>query len=324
MLLRIVTYLAIFLAWLWGSMAIAIAGPESVVLRITMLLVFIGVVPITFYFSKNFWHAIVYQVCMFAALLVWWSTLSPSNDKDWAADVANIPHGTIEGNILTLHNVRNFDYQSETEFTQRWETRTYDLSQLTSIDLFLSYWGSPHIAHTIVSWGFANGEQLAVSIETRKDKSQAYSAVKGFFKQFTLAYVAADERDLIRLRTNFREEEVYLYRFQDVPKTRLRKSLESYVAHMNRLKESPEFYHALTMNCTSTMRIHSETNPDRLPFDWRFIANGHVDELLYEHKAIRQDLPFEQLRKQSRIDLKMQPLSAADFSSRLRQAANIE
>ena len=324
MLLRIVSFLIIFVAWLWGSLAIAIAGPESVVLRTTMVLVFIGVVPISFYFSNTFWRASIYQACLFAALLVWWSTLSPTNDKDWAADVANIPHGTIKDNILTLHNVRNFDYQSETEFTERWETRSYDLSQLTSIDLFLSYWGSPHIAHTIVSWGFANGDQLAVSIETRKDKSQAYSAVKGFFKQYTLAYVAADERDLIRLRTNFRKEEVYVYRFQDVPESRLRESLESYVAHMNRLKKSPEFYHALTMNCTSTIRMHSETRPDRLPFDWRFVANGHVDELLYEHKAFRQDLSFEQLRKQSRIDLKMQSLGAADFSSQLRQAANIE
>ena len=174
-----------------------------------------------------------------------------------------------------------------------------------------------------MSWGFANGDHLAVSIETRKDKTQEYSAIKGFFKQFTLAYVAGDERDIIRKRTNISKEEVYVYRLK-VPKDRLRVSLESYVAHMNRLVNEPEFYHVLTMNCTSTIRMHNETNPDRLPFDWRFVANGHVDKLLYEHAAIRQDIPFTQLRAQSRIDLEMQKYEKTDFSTQLRRVAKIK
>jgi hypothetical protein len=323
MILRGLVLLLLVLAWIWGGFAILIAGPASLLVHIATLVIFIGAVPVVFYFSTTFWRAIIYQIGVFAILLIWWSTLSPTNDKDWAADVAHIPHGTIENNILTLHNVRNFNYRTEQDFDERWETRTYDLNQLESIDLFLSYWGSPHITHTIISWGFKNGDQLAVSIETRKDKTQQYSAIKGFFKQFTLAYVAADERDVIRKRTNIWKEEVYVYRLT-VPKDRIRSSLESYVAHMNKLVNEPEFYHALTMNCTSTIRMHSETNPDRLPFDWRFVANGHVDKLLYDHKAIRYDLPFEQVRKQSRIDLAMQEKDGTDFSVSLRQAANIE
>lgn len=324
MIFLILSLLILIPAWVWGSLAIAYAGPESFLFRISTLALFILILPATFYFSQSFWLAIIPLSMVFFALLVWWGALSPSNDKDWAADVANIPYGRIENDTLTLYNVRNFDYQSRTEFTEHWETRKYDLSQIRSLDLFLSYWGSPHMAHTILSWGFSNGDQLAVSIETRKDKSQQFSALKGFFKQFTLAYVAADERDLIRLRTNIRKEAVYIYRLQGLEPYRLRALLESYVAHMNRLTETPQFYHALSMNCTSTIQLHKEANPDRLPFDWRLVVNGHVDEMLYDYAAVRNDLPFSELREQSRIDLEMQKLGPADFSKRLRHAANIK
>jgi len=285
--------------------------------------IFIAAPLVILYYYKLTRRALVSIGIVFIALLIWWQTLIPVNNKDWAPEVANTPYGTISDNVLTLHNVRNFKYQTETEFTEKWETRTYDLSQITSIDLFMSYWGSPHIAHTILSWGFANGDHLAVSIETRKDKHQDYSALEGFFKQYTLAYVAADERDLIRLRTNYRDEQVYIYPLK-VSVKRMRQFLTSYVAHMNRLAETPEFYHALTMNCTSTIRLHSETSPDRLPSDWRLVANGHLDEMLYEYAVIPQDLSFEKLRAQSRIDLVMKKLDATDFSARLRQSAKIK
>lgn len=313
----------ILLVWAWGSLAIYIAGPDSIVLRYGILLTFIITLPASFYFSHGFSPAIVPLSIVFASLLIWWNRLIPDNNKNWADDVANIPYGTIKDNILTLHNVRNFDYQSKTQFTERWETRTYDLSQLTSLDLFVSYWGSPHIAHTIMSWGFANNEQLAVSIETRKDKSQRYSALKGFFKQYTLAYVAADERDVIRLRTNYRKEDVYIYRLTGISISKIRAFLESYVSHMNQLINKPEFYHALTKNCTSAIRLHNETDPDRIPFDWRLIANGHVDELLYKHNVIRHDLPFEELRKRSRIDIKTQKSDSKNFAVQIRKDAGI-
>lgn len=324
MILRIFATLIVLVAWTWGAMAILIAGPESQAVRFGMAAGFLAALPIAMYFFRFSWKSFVFLCIVFAGLFVWWNTLAPTNDKEWAADVANIPHGEIKGDILTLHNVRNFDYKSKTEFTEKWETRTYDLSKLKSIDLYLSYWGSPHIAHTIMSWGFENGDYLSVSIETRKAKDQQYSAIKGFFRQFTLAYVAADERDLIRLRTNHRKEHVYIYRLKNLPIKQIRALLESYVKDMNRLVVKPKFYNALTMNCTSAIRLHTETNPDRLPSDWRILVNGYVDKFLYEHSAIRTDLPFDELRAQSRVDLQMQKLDAKDYSTRLRQAAKIE
>lgn len=323
MILRIFATLIVLIAWAWGAMAILIAGPESQVQRFGMTAGFLAALPVALYFFRFSWKSFVSLSIVFAGLLFWWNTLMPTNDKEWAPEVANIPQGTIEGDILTLHNVRNFDFKNKTEFAEKWETRTYDLSKLKSLDLYLSYWSSPLIAHTIMSWGFENGDHLSVSIETRKDKTQQYSAIKGIYKQFTLAYIAADERDLIRLRTNFRKERVYLYRL-NVSKERMRQFLESYVAHMNRLVKEPEFYHALTMNCTSAIRLHSEANPDRLPSDWRLLANGHVDQYLYDYAAIRVDIPFDELRAQSRVDLEMQKLDAKDFSARIREAAGIE
>jgi len=324
MILRILTILILLPAWAWGSLAIFYAGPDSLLIRLSLLMLFIASVPAAFYFTHSIWLATIPIIITYLILLLWWNSLTPSNEKDWAVEVAKIPYGQIKGDILTLHNVRNFDYQTKTKFTEHWETRSYDLSQITSLDLFLSYWGSPHMTHTILSWGFANGEHLAVSIETRKDKTQSYSSIKGFFKQFTLAYIAADELDLIRLRTNFRKEAVYVYRLRGLDQDRMRKFLSSYVEHMNSLIEQPQFYHALRMNCTSTIQLHNEAKPDRLPFDWRLVINGHIDEMLYDYAAIRTDIPFAQLREQSRIDLEMQKMGATDYSAQIRQVAKIE
>ncbi len=325
MTFRILTILLMLVpVWTWSSLAIIYAGPESLIIRLILLAVFIAALPAAFYFSNSFWLAMIPLSIIYTLILVWWNSLSPSNDKNWAPEFANIPSGQIEGDILTLHNVRNFDLQTRTEFSELWETRTYNLDKITSVDLFLSYWGSPHMAHTILSWGFANGDHLAVSIETRKDKTQKFSSIKGFFKQFNLSYIAADERDLIRLRTNVRKEEVYIYRLKGLDKNRMRALLNSYVSHMNQLVEQPQFYHALRMNCTSTIQLHNEAKPDQLPFDWRLVVNGHVDEMLYDYGAIRNDIPFSQVREQSRIDLEMQKFDATDFSARLRKVAKIE
>src|SRR5271167_1330680 len=148
----------------------------------------------------------------FAAVMMWWRGIPPSNDRLWADDVAQISAATIEGDKVTLRNVRNFDWRSNSDYTQRWETRVYDLAQLNSVDMIMSYWRGPAIAHMLVSFGFAAGEHVAFSLEIRRDKRQKYSEIGGFFKEFALSIIAADERDAIRVRTNVRREDAYLYR----------------------------------------------------------------------------------------------------------------
>ena len=163
----------------------------------------------------------VLAVCaMFAGVLGWFFSLQPSNERDWKTPVAKVPSVEIQGDRMTVHNVRNFDYHSETDFTPAWEDRTYDLSKLRGVDFMLVYWGSRAIAHAIVSFAFEGDQYLAVSIETRKERGENYSALLGFFRQYELIYIFADEQDLVRLRTNYRGEDVYLYHTNFTPAQR--------------------------------------------------------------------------------------------------------
>jgi hypothetical protein len=146
-----------------------------------------------------------------AAFLAWWTTITPTNDRDWAPDVARTVTATIDGDRVVVNNVRNFTWRSDADFDQHWEQRTYYLSHLVDVDLIMSYWMGEAIAHTIVSFGFDNGERLAFSIETRKESDESYSSIAGFFKQYELAIVAADERDVVRVRSNIRGEDVRIY-----------------------------------------------------------------------------------------------------------------
>jgi hypothetical protein len=312
--------LLLLMAWAWGTLALYFAGPGRAGWRYVLPVLFVCSLPAMFYLGPSYWHSVIAATTLFALLYLWWFSLKPTNNKNWHADVARIPHGQIDGDMLTLHNVRKFHYRTRADYDAQWETRNYDLSKIVSLDLFLSYWGSPHIAHTILSWGFANGDHLAISIETRKAVSQAYSSIKGFFKQYTLVYVAGDESDLIRLRTNIRKEEVYLYPLTQIPTQRARALLESYLRHMNRLVDRPEFYHALQMNCTSVIALHTRMiDPKARLGDWRMIMNGHIDEMLYERGTIRNDLPFTEVRRLSRVDEKMQQYDdSREFSRRLR------
>ncbi|MCU0841841.1 MAG: DUF4105 domain-containing protein [Thiobacillaceae bacterium] len=189
-------------------------------------------------------------------LLAWWSGIEPSNERDWQPEVARLAHAEIRGDLVTVRNIRNFDYRSETDFTPAWYDRTFDLNKLESVDLVAVYWMGPAIAHTILSFGFAGGDHLAISIETRKEKGEGYSTIKGFFKQYELYYVVADERDVIRVRSNYRKdppEDVYVYRVHGNIDNGRRLFLE-YMRRINALKATPEFYNTATSRPTCTSR----------------------------------------------------------------------
>ena len=314
-----VLFLCLVLAWIWGITALYLSGPQSYWLNIILACIFGLCLPAAYIFTRSFRRGSVSCLVIFAILLIWWQTLTPTNDKDWAPGVAQISHGEIEGDKLVMYNVRNFDYRTVNDFDQNWETREYNLNNLQGLYLFLSYWASDNIAHTILSWDFGDDGYLAISIETRKDKTQQYSTVHGFFKQYEIAYVAADERDIIRLRTNFRKERVYLYRLE-APKNQVLDLFKDYLKAMNNLVETPKFYNALTNNCTTTIKIHADAiNPGKPPpLDWRLLASGHVDELLYDTNVVPTNLPFTDLRKASRVDLKMQKEGREDFSRKMR------
>lgn len=260
-------------------------------------------------------------IAAFAAVLTWWLLLQPSDTRDWQTDVDRTAWADIDGNAVTIHNVRNFDYRAETDYTPVWETRTYNLAQLDAIDIFIAYWGSPWIAHPILSFQFADSQHVAISVETRKVVGQDYSTVRGFFRQYELIYIVSDERDVIRLRTNYRadDEQVYLYRATASPEA-ARDVFLDYLRSVNALHEHPAFYNALTSNCTTNIRIHTSAAPGSLPpWDWRLLLNGKGDEYAYQHGRLAGNLPFDELKRGAHInDAARAANGSPDFSNLIR------
>lgn len=255
----------------------------------------------------------------FAVVVAAWLAIPPSNSRDWQPDVATLPYADIRGDRVTVHNVRNADYRSETDYTVRLENRELDLSRLRSLDLFLIYWGSPHIAHTIMSWGFEGDQYLAISIETRKEMGESYSALRGFFRQYELTFVVADERDVVRLRTNYRGEDVYVYRL-DVPPAGARLLLLRYLQAINNLRDRPEWYNALTDNCTTAIQRIAASDAQRSWWSWKLFLNGHLDELGYDIGAFDRSLSFAALRAKSRVNDRAKAADAdPQFSARIRE-----
>ena len=319
-LLAVISGMVLLVATGWGALVLLFTGPTKAHWAQASLAAayVVGSVAVLLWL-RPLWRALAVWGVGLIAIFIWWSSLRPSNDLDWQPDVAKLAWVDVNGDRLTVHNVRDFDYRSETDFTAHYEDRVYDVSKLRGVDLFMSYWGSPAIAHTIVSWDFEGAPPLAISIETRKAKGQEYSAVKGFFRQYNIIYVAADERDIVRVRTNYRGEDVYLYRLKATPE-QARALLIDYVATMNALVETPEFYNALVDNCTTSIRHHVtrvEANPPRA--DWRLLANGYGDRMLYERGSIDTRLPFEALRAKSHINAVARSLDQdPDFSQGIR------
>ena len=257
---------------------------------------------------------------LFAIVLVGWFSMEPANDRDWQADVALLPYAAIDGNRVTVYNIRNCDYRTETEYTVRYYNKTFDLSKLDSVDLYLVNWGLKYISHTMLSFGFGGDQYLCISIETRKEKGEGYSTIKGFFRQYELFYVVADERDLVRLRTNYRKDEiVYLYRIQGSRQV-FRNIFLDYIHYINRLKAHPEWYNALTSNCTTQIRGHTRPYTGKTKWDWRILLNGSVDELAYENGLLNQTLPFEALKQKSMINDQAKAANKGpDFSKKIRK-----
>jgi hypothetical protein len=303
----------------WACAAVWIDGPEPRVLAGALAALLAGVPVVAFAVLRPIRRAFGCWLLSFALVVAWWTSLAPSNERVWLPDVANLPVAEFDGDFVTIRNVRNFDYRGEDDYTARWEERRFDLSRIRGVDLFLSYWSGPYIAHTIASWDFASGGPLAISIETRKEAGEEYSAVLGFFRQYELYYVVADERDLVGLRTNHRGEDVYLYRVRMSPE-RARALLVDYLEEINALVDAPRWYNALTHNCTTMIRHHVQhVLPDN-PWDWRVLVNGLLDQASYERGTINTTLPFAELRERSNIVARAQAAgTSADFSARIRE-----
>lgn len=323
----IVQALLVAASGIWGTLLLLYTTPEAGNLDVLLAAgLAVATLAILAMLALPRWRrrAIGIHALLFALLLAWWGGIRPSNDRDWQPDMSRLPHITRDGDMIRVHNIRNFDYRSEFDYTPSWYDRSFDLRKLEGVDLVAVYWMGPAIAHVFVSFEFAGGEHLAISIEARKERGEGYSTLKGFFRQYELYYVVADERDVVRLRTNYRKdppEDVYLFRISGRSLDDGRRLLEEYINKINGLNKSPEFYNTLTTNCTTNIWFHSRVNPDHLPFSWKILASGYVPEYLYESGMLDNRKPFAELQRSVHVNARAQAAdTAADFSKRIRIA----
>lgn len=321
LLIAILAAIVVFLTAAWAAGAIYYSPIPNEALRTIVAVGFVIATIVTFALPGRRGPRLIGYFVIFAVIVVLWFQIPASNSRDWQPDVAMTPYATMDGDKITIHNIRNFNYRSETDFDPRWETRVYDLSKLDSGDLIAVYWAGKPIAHIMVSFGFGDKDYLAVSIETRKEKGEAYSTLAGFFRQYELYYVVADERDVIRLRTTYRnpQEQVYIYRVKGSVKN-LRRVFLDYVRSINESSEKPQFYNTLTTNCTTSVWLHTRINPQSPPFSWKLLLSGYLPDYVYDLGRLDSTHPFAELEKLSLVNARAH---AADrdpaFSQRIRE-----
>ena len=315
-------YFVLALLGLWAVLAIHWSTIPWGWLRAVLMILWIASAVFCLFFLRGKIGCAAFLI-LWLAVLLGWKTIEPTHDRNWREEVSVLPKAEIDGDKVKITGVRNFEYRSVTDFTPRFEEREVDLSHLTGVDLFVSYWKLGPVAHTFVSFIFDNAPPLCVSIEARIEKGEVYSPLASCFKQAELIYVVGDERDVVRVRTNFRQEVVYLYHVR-TSAGGARTLLLSYLERINHLSKNPEFYHLLSNNCTVNIDRHAHKNGRVRDFDLRLLLNGYVDGLIYSLGLLDRDIPFHELRSRSQISAAAQAIGPdADFSQGIRHGLPI-
>ena len=301
----------------WGSLAIFYSNLPWAGLRLVLAGAFAAFAIWAFWFSRQRRMSAI-ALALFLGVVAWWVSISPSHDRAWRPEVAVMPRATIDGDRVRIGGVRNFDYRSTNEFTVRYEEREWLLSHLAGLDFYVSYWAEGLVGHTFLSFIFDNAPPLSISIETRPEVGEGFAPVASLFKQFELIYVVADERDLVGVRTNHRNETVYLYRLNSSADD-ARRLLMVYLERINELADRPEYYHLLSNSCTINIVRYANAAGREGRFDIRHLFNGLVDSYLYHSGRVDTTLPFDELRRRSLINGAAQAADGApDFSQRIR------
>lgn len=258
---------------------------------------------------------------MVTCFFIWFYTDQPSNTRDWAGEYAVLADAVQEGRIIHVHNIRNFSYKTESDYTPHYYNADFNLDHLSSIDLITSYWSGDSIAHVFLSFGFDDGRHLAVSIETRRQKKFAYSTIAGFFHHYELTYVTADERDLIGVRTDIRKERVYLYQLELSPQTR-EAVFKNYLTEIHQLNTQPRWYNTLLDNCTTEILARANART-RYRLDWRVLLSGYTASLAYDLELLNTHYDFATLHRLSRIIRPENATPDENYSNEIRESLPI-
>lgn len=306
----------------WVSMALWFQLPMATAARLLGAVLWSAMATLVVFvmWQRNSGVAVVSYAAALGLVVLWWSSIQPLQHRVWADDVARQFTARVDGGTVTMENVRNFEWRSDSDYTPRWEIRQYDLDTLRSVDVAASYWTGPLIAHTLVSFGFKDGRFLTFSIEIRRERDETFSSVGGFFKKFETVLVAADERDILRVRSNVRGEDVYMYRVQ-LTRAKMRSLFLAYLDEALALVQTPRFYNTLTANCTTIVYELARSVLPTLPLDYRLLASGYLPEYLHDVGGLAPGYSMEALRSGGRITLRAQAADdqgAMAFSAAIR------
>jgi hypothetical protein len=319
-ILAIIMWVAAFLLHVWSMLALFFCSfPSHPEFRLPLVILYGLAVFSWIVFSRRKLRAMALSLLVFLAIAVWFSSIKPPKNATYPPELA-LSTVDFNGGLVTIHGVRNCDYRAKDDFDVRYETRDYDFRNLKTLDVMVNYWGMSAIAHTFLSFGFSDGKYLAVSIEIRPAVGKVYGMINGLFKQYELIYIWGDERDLVRFRTNYKGESVYLYRTSWTPET-IRRLFVTMLQRTQTLSAAPQFYNTATQSCTNTIGNDIiASHIARIPWYKRKLLTGDVDRRLYDAGILMtQGKPFEELRKESLIDWRAK---AADqdtaFSKKIR------
>jgi Domain of unknown function (DUF4105) len=312
-------FLLLALGLAWASLAIYFSTLPWAWLRITLAVAFAAFGIHALWITRRQRMRWV-LAGLYLAVLVGWSFIEPSHDREWRQDVAVMPRATVDGDRVRITGVRNFDYRSRDDFTVRYEEREVSLSHLTGLDFFISYWMPGPVGHTFVSFIFDNAPPLNISIETRPEVHEGFDPLASLFKKYELIYVVGEERDIVGVRTNFRDEDVYVYRLR-VPAAVARKLLTVYLERINELADRPEFYHLLSNSCTINIVRYANLVGRGGDFDFRHYLNGWVDRYFYDTRLLNTQFPFAELRQRSRVNPTVQASEdIVEFAQHIRES----
>lgn len=308
----------LLLVWVWLAVSFHAHGALGLTLHAGLLALGAGFVWAAW---QRRWGLLWSGMAVLTAMAaVWWVLQDPRDDRIWAKDVRHGVTAEFDGDRVTLRNVRNFRWQDPDNAVKSWETRVVDADRITSLDMFTSVWDSPLIAHVLVSFGFEDGQRIVFSGEIRREEGEVFSALGGFFRRYELVMIAADERDIVHLRTDARGEQVSL--FPVTLDAAARKQLFfNFVNRANELAAKPEWYHTLLANCTTVpFRLVKGIAPG-LALDWRVLASGHLPGFLHELGVVQPDVPLEQVLERAKLPKAgMDAPSGQSYSDLLRRA----
>jgi hypothetical protein len=256
------------------------------------------------------------------AAAVAWTAIRPSHDRAWVPEHARLPHASIAGTRVRIDDVRNFRYDAGGGAIAGYGTRTVDVDALETVWFVLTPFERERRgpAHAFLSFGFADSQHIAISVEARREAGEAYSLVGGLLKRFELTYVIGDERDLIGNRVLVQDDDVYVYPIR-ATREQARALFVGMIEAANALYERPAFYGTLRRNCTTVILEHVNRIADpRIPYSWRVLLPGHADEVAHELGLIDTDLSIDAARERFRVNERVERYAEDPaFSVRIRE-----